>query len=312
MPLLRHSLYSQNVSLYLAPTADARDTWLPLLRTIAIEGRCFVLSSNQCIRKANLPDWIDGEKAGQNGVSAGPKPPQIRRDISSAPSDSGKPAGKLGHRRDKSRRKSVFTIDGHEICLPIRDDTQQSEEVFEESGSPSQTPGSAEKKKRRQSVFTEDGNEICLSSDGDTKSQLAPESQSSVNIGDPVNPYQALNNGHGKRRKSIFTDDGHEICLPPLREESTKPDVKVESQLSNGSGKAMLSDFACRGGSCIVSPLGEVLSGPSWEKEEDLLVVDVDFDDCLRGRLDMDVAGSYSRNDAFKLTVEGLDLSPPV
>lgn len=159
MPLLRHSLYSQNVNLYLAPTADHRDTWTALVRTIACEGRCFVLSTNQCIRKKNQPGWIYGKE----------------------------------------------------------------------------------------------------------------ESQS--------------------------------------------------------------EEFASRGGSCIVSPLGDILKGPLWEDEDGMLTVDVDFDDCVRGRLDLDVAGSYSRygsalltfffflvvfltflnrNDAFKLTVNGLDISPPV
>jgi len=154
MPLLRHSLYSQNVNLYLAPTADHRDTWTALMKTVAFEGRCFVLSANQCFKKQNQPAWVYGEKS-------------------------------------------------------------QSEE------------------------------------------------------------------------------------------------------------------FASRGGSCIVSPLGEVLEGPLWENEDGILTVEVDFDDCLRGRLDLDVAGSYSRygsilltfgvlltwfhrNDAFKLTVNGLDISPPI
>ncbi|KAJ5184088.1 hypothetical protein N7492_001704 [Penicillium capsulatum] len=154
MPLLRQSLYSQNVNLYLAPTADARDTWLPLMRTIGGEGRTFVLSANQCMRYNELPSWI---------TEAGPK-----QDASS---------------------------------------------------------------------------------------------------------------------------DG--------------------------------SHYISTGGSCIVGPLGEVRGDPIWEVSAEgtkdvnppskagLVITEIDLEDCERGRLDMDVAGSYSRNDAFKLTVEGLDLNPP-
>lgn len=120
MPLLRHSLYSQNVNLYLAPTADQRDAWAPLMRTIACEGRCFVLSANQCHRKKDQPAWVYGEKS-------------------------------------------------------------ESEE------------------------------------------------------------------------------------------------------------------FATRGGSCIVAPSGDMLKGPLWEEVDGMMMVGVDFDDCLRYRLDSDAAGSYSR-----------------
>ncbi len=161
MPLLRHSLYSQNVNLYLAPTADARDTWLALMRTIACEGRTFVLSANQCITWDDLPDWVDG-----------------------------------GQERNDAQ-------DNSSMANGTADTTTTTEK------------------------------------------------------------------------------------LPTQR-------------------------WACRGGSCIVGPGGQVLQGPLWEKDDgSILSAEVDFEDCERGRLDFDAAGSYSRNDSFCLQVEGLDLSPP-
>jgi nitrilase len=59
MPLARMTLYAKGVELYLAPTADSRDSWQATLRHIACEGRCFVLGCNQFVTKdmypANLP-----------------------------------------------------------------------------------------------------------------------------------------------------------------------------------------------------------------------------------------------------------------
>ncbi len=60
MPLARMALYSKGVELYLAPTADSRDTWQATLRHIACEGRCFVLGCNQFVTKEMYPADLPG------------------------------------------------------------------------------------------------------------------------------------------------------------------------------------------------------------------------------------------------------------
>lgn len=194
MPLLRQALYSQNVNLYLAPTADDRPTWLPLMQTVALEGRCVVLSANQCMTKSNIPDWI----------------------------------------------------------------TKHEQQAHGENGkNPEETNGNSLPRLRRKSTITdEEGNEIVLSDERPPVSKL--------------------------RRQSTITEDGHEIILPGTITEEQKP-------------KPAGSEYISRGGSCIISPLGEVLQGPLWDEQDGLLAIDLDFDDCLRGRLDLDVGGSYSR-----------------
>lgn len=60
MPLARTAMYNKGVEIYLAPTADARDTWHATLRHIACEGRCFVLGCNQFYTKEMYPADLDG------------------------------------------------------------------------------------------------------------------------------------------------------------------------------------------------------------------------------------------------------------
>jgi len=55
MPLLRTAMYAKGVQLYCAPTVDDRETWLPTMRHVALEGRCFVISACQHLRKSDCP-----------------------------------------------------------------------------------------------------------------------------------------------------------------------------------------------------------------------------------------------------------------
>jgi nitrilase len=214
MPLLRQSLYSQNVNLYLAPTADGRETWSALMRAVAMEGRCFVLSANQCLRESDLPDWITGKAGAAEGKVNGPgtqRPARLRR------------------------KSTIECEDGNEIALPVPKESVAA--IEEESEWTNGTP---------------------------TPARL--------------------------RRKSTITEDGNEIVLPSPRSSTFQSTIQEQGQT-----KAKEEEFISRGGSCMISPLGEVLVGPLWDDDNALIVHDVDFDDCLRGRLDLDVGGSYSR-----------------
>lgn len=66
MPLARTALYAKGVEIYLAPTADARDTWQATLRHIACEGRCFVLGANQFVTRAMDPPELPGPTGLEN------------------------------------------------------------------------------------------------------------------------------------------------------------------------------------------------------------------------------------------------------
>lgn len=272
MPLLRQTLYSQNINLYLAPTADGRDAWMGLMRTVGVEGRCFVMSSNMC---------IPAEKSPENGTDT---------DVV-----------EMNGSRTRFRRNSIFTGEGHEIALPN---------------------GSGDsKKKRRKSVIDENGNEIVLCCDDDDNCTPIREdsqqiqSQTVDDDHDDDNVFVRKISQDRRRRKSIIDENGNEIVLC-CDEDGETPKVASSAVKQNGTTGAKLqhrqssSSFVSRGGSSIVNPFGDVLAGPQWEDEHGLIFADVDFRDCIKGRLDLDAAGSYSRNDSFNFSVQGLDLDP--
>jgi nitrilase len=77
MPLLRTTMYAKGVDLWCAPTVDDRDQWQASMRHIALEGRCFVLSANQFLRRDDLPpdlrvDTMDPVLIGGGSVIVSP------------------------------------------------------------------------------------------------------------------------------------------------------------------------------------------------------------------------------------------------
>ncbi|WP_283091728.1 carbon-nitrogen hydrolase family protein [Gluconobacter sphaericus] len=64
-----------------------------------------------------------------------------------------------------------------------------------------------------------------------------------------------------------------------------------------------------RGGSVIINPLGEIIAGPIYDREA-IITADIDLDDVIRGKYDLDVAGHYARPDIFNLQVNNECKSP--
>ena len=61
-------------------------------------------------------------------------------------------------------------------------------------------------------------------------------------------------------------------------------------------------EMICRGGSVIVSPFGETLAGPLFDRAGAVMAT-LDLDEIARSKFDLDVAGHYSRDDIFEFKV---------
>jgi nitrilase len=144
MPLLRTAMYAKGVEIYCAPTADARDTWLPTMRHVALEGRCFVLSCNQFATRRDYPAHYetpfgdDPETVMSRGGSAiiGPS-----GQILAGPDFDGETILTAEiDRREIARAKMDFDVVGHyarpDIFQLIVDETARSPVAFRNAAPP--------------------------------------------------------------------------------------------------------------------------------------------------------------------------------
>ncbi|GAB3971527.1 carbon-nitrogen hydrolase family protein [Spirosoma terrae] len=71
MPLARMAFYQKGIDIYLAPTADSRESWQSTIQHIALEGRCFVLACNQYVRKADYPERYQADLTHEPEIMSG-------------------------------------------------------------------------------------------------------------------------------------------------------------------------------------------------------------------------------------------------
>jgi nitrilase len=70
-------------------------------------------------------------------------------------------------------------------------------------------------------------------------------------------------------------------------------------------------EVLCRGASMIVSPLGEILSGPETGGEA-ILRAELDLGKITEAKYDLDLVGHYNRPDVFRLLVNDQPMPPVV
>ena len=103
MPLARAALYAQGVDVYLAPTWDRSEVWVPTLRHIAREGRTYVIGVTSCISAADLPADLPGRDGlyGDSGDWLVPRQHRHRRPRRGHPGGPADRRGRRALRRDR-------------------------------------------------------------------------------------------------------------------------------------------------------------------------------------------------------------------
>ncbi|WVQ98760.1 hypothetical protein IAU59_005891 [Kwoniella sp. CBS 9459] len=110
------------------------------------------------------------------------------------------------------------------------------------------------------------------------------------------------------------TADGRTTWLPSMQHIALEGRCYVVSANQFHTSKDYPEDYPAvdankeevwsRGGSCIVSPLGEILAGPLWDKEG-IIYAEIDVDSLAGAKLDFDPVGHYARGNLLTELVKG-------
>jgi len=109
------------------------------------------------------------------------------------------------------------------------------------------------------------------------------------------------------------TVDDRDSWIPSMQHIATEGRCFVLSACQYAKRSDYPEDYDCiqgddpdtvliRGGSCIVSPFGELLAGPIYDQET-ILTAEIDMEEIVKGKFDLDITGHYARPDIFSLTV---------